>query len=721
MRQMAANPVSLIDRRPFRRLPRQAWWNLGFVAAAFLLGLYCAISLRSRGVFEYWGADYRAFRASAEIARQAGYAKIYDLAAQDAVQRPLYARNASAQVQKDYAVIPTPYLPVFILPMQLLLALPPVEGWVAWMAIQIVALFLYFRRIRSSIAPLQGPSTLALFVALPTFFTITFGQVNILILVGFCEFLLALRQEKDFEGGLWLGLLMVKPQLLVLILPALLLERRWRTLLSAGVVCLGVVIVSLFIAGRDGISALVALWLGYTGSMPTTYPESMMNWRGLMLNLQPLIGTRGSAWIAVLGIGAAALTGIGLWLCRQRREGLVVAGNGIYAMTCTVAWHSHVHLALPLLGTMYGLKQSDGLTSDWLNALILVPTLAFAVLGIIVDAGAAHRVAGMLFLAFSLALGASLTLRRVYGRSGEIPKRVLASRPEAEPAAWTPLPGHDHFRDSRDSSLVVPRPAGHSSPRGELPSRSGNPTEKRSVHASSHRLPFFGADLSHPPGKSILLEATRMSIRVAAVATPLLLAIVPLVTALANNIEAVAPRHAVRPMLATLCVAALVIAVCRAVIRERERGLVVASLLVLLWSAGSIGESVRASAPDFLAGQGATAISALWIALLLAAAVIAVRKPQLPKNLILILFTISLPLVLVPLGTIARHEIGLSRPYLSGVELAKPTGAPILPAPDVYYLVLDGFGREDILADTHQIDTGGFIAGLRQLRILRRR
>lgn len=50
--------------------------------------------------------------------------------------------------------------------------------------------------------------------------------------------------------------------------------------------------------------------------------------------------------------------------------------------------------------------------------------------------------------------------------------------------------------------------------------------------------------------------------RTAPYATPVLLAIVPRATLLANNIESVAPHHAVRPLLATLVAAALVIAVC---------------------------------------------------------------------------------------------------------------------------------------------------------------
>lgn len=394
--------------RPFQGLTRQGWWNLGFVAAGFLLAAYSALSIRNRGLFEYWGADYRAFRASAEVARESGYAAVYDLTAQDKAQRPLFEAYADASVQKAYAVIPTPYLPVFIVPMHLLRVLPPVHGWIAWMVVQAVALMLYFRRVRNALAPLRGPSPLALFVALPTFFTVAFGQVNLLILIGLCEFLLALRRDRYFKGGLWLSLLMVKPQLLMLIVPALLIQRRWSVLAAAATGWLVVVVASVLLAGRDGMRSLIGLWLGYTAQMPTTYPESMMNWRSQMLNLRPLIGFVASWSIALVGTLVSAAVGILIWLRRRGDDEVVNAGTGIYAMTSVVAWHAHVHLALPLLGTLFAFKRGNGEPADWLNCVILFPTLAFALVGILVDAGAAHRLAGMLFFAVNLALGARL-------------------------------------------------------------------------------------------------------------------------------------------------------------------------------------------------------------------------------------------------------------------------------------------------------------------------
>jgi len=111
-----------------------------------------------------------------------------------------------------------------------------------------------------------------------------------------------------------------------------------------------------------------------------------------------------------VGTLGSAAAGLFIWLRRGRQDEVVNAGTGIYAMTSVVAWHAHVHLALPLLGTLFALKRGDGEPAEWLNSVILFPTLAFALVGIFVDAGAAHRLAGMLFFAINLALGARVSV-----------------------------------------------------------------------------------------------------------------------------------------------------------------------------------------------------------------------------------------------------------------------------------------------------------------------
>jgi hypothetical protein len=198
-------------------------------------------------------------------------------------------------------------------------------------------------------------------------------------------------------------------------------------------------------------------------------------------------------------------------------------------------------------------------------------------------------------------------------------------------------------------------------------------------------------------------------------AVPVLLACVPLVTLLANNIADVSPRFAIRPLVATLVLAALVIAVCCAWLRDREQSLGVASLLMLLLSVGTIGAALRATLPESFAGSAAAAVQILWGTAILAACVIVVRRAQPPEGLAPILLAAALAMLILPAMTIVRHEIDLTQPYPVDGVAAQPARARSEPLPDVYYIVLDGYGRQDVLAETHQTDNRGFLESLTQL------
>lgn len=401
-----------MKRTLFGGISRQGWWNLSFLAAAVVLAVYAALSISARGLFEYWGIDYRTFRASAQIAQTHGYAAVYDLTLQEAAQMPLVERYASPRVLPDATVVPTPYLPVFILPFHLILPFDPVTGWLVWTALMAGLLALYFLRLRRVFAPSVGPPTAALFVALPTALTLAFGQVNVLLLIGLSEFVLALRRQRELQAGMWLGLLMVKPHMLVLLVLGILLQKRWKAVAGAGGIGALVLAASLGLAGVAGLTSWLHLLVGYAGALPSTYPDSMMNWRALMIGLQPLLGLQAAAWIAGVGMIATAAAGLAAWLLPRPEEGLPDAATAVYASTSAVAWHAHIHLALPLLGTLHGSRDPRYGTSDWLNATILFPTLGFSILGILEGPTEAHRFAGLAFFAINLGLLVSLGLRR---------------------------------------------------------------------------------------------------------------------------------------------------------------------------------------------------------------------------------------------------------------------------------------------------------------------
>jgi len=391
--------------------------NLLAAAAGAALAVYLLASIAGRGLFEYWGADFGAFRSAAEVARDHGYAGVYDLGLLEPPERRLVEAYASDAVQADFEVIPVPYFPLFLLPFRLTLFVDPIPGWLSWAALNALALLTYSRRLGKAFNARPAISALVLLVSLPAFLTLAFGQVNVWLLIGFGESLLALQRGREIAAGTWLGLLLLKPQILLLIVLGLVVGRRWRVLAGLSLASAFVVLGSLWLAGADGLAALASLWLSYAGDMPTTYPESMMNWRGLMVNLQPIIG--GPLGVAAMAVGMMMTAVAGVWLWRRtdtRRDHQQVAA-GSYAASSAVAWHSHVHMALPLVVLIDNGSAWKDTRARWLLWLAVVPALLFAVVGLSVNAGAAHRLAGSLtFLMNLTVLGACI--RAVRRRSG---------------------------------------------------------------------------------------------------------------------------------------------------------------------------------------------------------------------------------------------------------------------------------------------------------------
>jgi hypothetical protein len=355
------------------------------------------------GLFFYIGQDYRAFRALAEVVSEEGFLAAYDLERLAPIQKELLEGYAPSELA-DAPVIPVPYLPAFLVPFLGLLALPPLPAWWAVLALNVLGLGVYLLRLRSVLGPGGGLYWLPL-LALPAYLTVLFGQVNLLLLIGFGEFLLALRRGRYLRAGLWLSLLLIKPQSLLLVVPGMVISGRSRVLLGFAAAGAGIGALSFALAGTEGARGLARLLLLYPGDLPTTFPESMMTWRAV---LAPVVGSMPAPFPTVLAIGASIATAVpGAWiwrLGRDRQDALAWAGLGSYAATCAVAWHAHVHMALPMVVPLLWLAVGTAKARWPLVAWILLPSGVFCVLAIWVGLWEGHVAAGWTMFGLNLLL-----------------------------------------------------------------------------------------------------------------------------------------------------------------------------------------------------------------------------------------------------------------------------------------------------------------------------
>lgn len=380
-------PPSLPKPRqiPFVRMRPQERKRLAQSVLALLAVFYLLFNIATHGLFDYVAADYRSFVASAEIARDHSFAAVYDLSLQREYQLPLWNYSFGA-LQQPFDVIPMPYLPPFVGPFLFFLWLSPSASWLAWTVLNLVVFVFYVRRL-ASVAGLRADPLLyvVLLTSLPAYFNWFFGQIDVWLLVFVGESLIAFRRNRDLLGGVWLAGLLVKPQMLILVLPGLVITRQFRALAGFSAAALLVGLVSVLMAGPAGIVSLLQLVAGYASlqGVASNFPESMMNWRALAVNLAD-IGMPQMGWaVAVPGMIATFVASLALWLRRPETTSIDYAKIwlGTFAATCIVAWHSHVHTALILIAPAIFVLADAGQSRRALNLWLYLPTVVF--LGVI--------------------------------------------------------------------------------------------------------------------------------------------------------------------------------------------------------------------------------------------------------------------------------------------------------------------------------------------------
>ncbi len=339
------------ERRLFKGMSATNWMNLAIAALLVFYMAQIAADIAWGNLFGHFGSDFASFWSAGFIANHEGYAAVYNLDLMAGVQHPLLPTvQSSAYV---FHPIPTPYLPLFIVPFQLLALVPPAPAAYTWEILNGLGTFAYLWFFSTKLRPHAGRGRVVLLsmVSAPVFLNLFTGQTNLLLLICVGEFTRAAIAGQALKSGLWLGGLMLKPQCLILIAPALLMQRSFRSLIGLGMSSAAIAGVSLALGGAESIRKLVQLWLGYASGLPTNDVGLMMNWRMLGFHLAGVVGPHPAWIIAFSGLIATAVAGLALWIhpIKTNSVGFTVSLTGILAATGAIAWHSHVTMAMMLL------------------------------------------------------------------------------------------------------------------------------------------------------------------------------------------------------------------------------------------------------------------------------------------------------------------------------------------------------------------------------------
>jgi hypothetical protein len=152
----------------------------------------------------------------------------------------IYDASLQAAVSRAAVVPYTPGQPAFLYPPYTAILLSPLGffsypiAFLLWSGLNLIIAGYTISRLLSIAHPEPAqrlPLALAAVGFAPLFHTLWQGQVSLVVLLGLTQAALALRAGREAQGGAWLVLGMIKPQLIIVPLLALAVMRRWRALL----------------------------------------------------------------------------------------------------------------------------------------------------------------------------------------------------------------------------------------------------------------------------------------------------------------------------------------------------------------------------------------------------------------------------------------------------------------------------------------------------------
>lgn len=437
----------MVPRSVKRRLP----WL--YLAASLLVALWIGrawLLFRDGGLFRVLGGDFVLFSSQALILRSGDTQSLYDLSRLDTYVQML--RVYTADPSQPLSTGPVPYPPIFAWLMVPFTFVPPPAGLALWTLVNLLGVGYLAWRVTCVVPGLTWPlALLALLGSFPVALGLIVGQPTPVLGCAMAECYLSLRAGRDLRAGLWLGVLLMKPQYGLLLGPILIWKRRWSAVLGAAIG--GVVILALSVA-LVGLPTLLTFGRAISDDAPfgggaLTSPGQMINWRALILNLRPSIGvSTGLLLTAVLGAITVAFTLLawrGPWSPRSLSFAPRMAATSL--ATVLANYHSHVHgltlFAVPLADA-YG-QPSAGRAVRWsLLALAFGPTIV--VIGLqhwLVRDVILHQpidvliwsplVQILLVLASGSLIAAAMRERRAELASTQVPEGTQSLEVDAEP------------------------------------------------------------------------------------------------------------------------------------------------------------------------------------------------------------------------------------------------------------------------------------------------
>jgi hypothetical protein len=342
--------------------------------------------------FPDYGQDYLAFWSAGKIADQAGYSKIYDPQVMRSVEAGEMVKlgmieNTDAP---SFSYLPTPYLSIFLVPFQILSHFKIGTSLVIWLIINgllLAGYLIFFSRMTRGYGQNRTikitPFLLVMF-SYPVFDNFIEGQLNVFLMICVGEFVRYACKGNPLISGMFLGGLLLKPQLLVIIIPLLLFMGYWKSIKGFLSTAIPILVSSWWLSGTDGMRQLWSLLTGFTEIKAAVSPQYMINWRmvGILINDW---SSSSIGWV-ITGLGMVATILAVVFLARNKTKygdaNWQMFILGVFSATLAFTWHAHNHMAMVLIPVLLMNVISGNLPQRILIIWNLLPPLAWLTAGL---------------------------------------------------------------------------------------------------------------------------------------------------------------------------------------------------------------------------------------------------------------------------------------------------------------------------------------------------
>ena len=205
---------------------------------------------------------------------------------------------------------------------------------------------------------------------------------------------------------------------------------------------------------------------------------------------------------------------------------------------------------------------------------------------------------------------------------------------------------------------------------------------------------------------------------------PFFFALYPVLGLYSRNLTEIQPWEVVRPIIIALVATAFVIWLLHFILKDRERAAFLAAFFIFFYSASEL--AYRVIEGYFIHGLSESFHRAILIFVIPILALLGSRavwdKYMLParrKLMVEYLNLVSIIILVFPLYNISSFWIKAAddtpKPWSNYIGANEPPQSLANgDTPDIYYIILDGYGRADILSALYGYDNSPFLDGLRE-------